>query len=126
MKSLFLIATAIATIASATTNKADACNLRLPTFEVMGFPISPHQVAVLGSAHVKERSARPTLMLAGMPASPHQIAVLTPRKAAKITDASAQMAVPADQFRDINLSPIGRGILWPHQYSFLANVCVPD
>jgi hypothetical protein len=116
MKSLFLIATAIATIASATTNKAYACNLRLPTFEVMGFPISPHQVAVLGLAHVKERSARPTLMLAGMPASPHQIAVLTPRKAAKITDASA----------DINTSSIGQGIPRLYRYSFLANVCVPD
>jgi hypothetical protein len=78
MRNLFLIATAIAAI-GAMTNKADACSLRLPTFEVTGFPISMHQVAVLGSAHVEERSARATLELAGMPASPHQIAVLTPQ-----------------------------------------------
>jgi len=90
MKNLFLISTAIAAIGGATTNKADACALRLPTFELTGFPISPHQVAVLGSAQVEERSARPTLMLAGMPASPHQIAVLTPRaKTQKIAEASA-------------------------------------
>jgi hypothetical protein len=52
----------------------------LPTFEVMGFPITQHQVAVVGSAHVQERSPTATLTLAGMPASPHQIAALTPRQ----------------------------------------------
>ena len=53
-----------------------------PTFELMGFPITQHQVAVVGSAYVRERSPTPTLMLEGTPASPHQIAVLTlrPRK----------------------------------------------
>ena len=51
----------------------------LPTFEALGFPITLHQTAVLGAAHVKERSPTPTLTLAGMPASPVQIAVLTPR-----------------------------------------------
>jgi hypothetical protein len=87
MKNLFLIATAIAAIGGATTNHADACALHLPTFELTGFPISPHQVAVLGSAQVEERSATPTLMLAGMPASPHQIAILTPRaKTQKIAE----------------------------------------
>jgi hypothetical protein len=25
----------------------------LPTFELMGFPITPHQVAIVGSAHVQ-------------------------------------------------------------------------
>ena len=90
MKNLFLIATAIAAIGGATTNHADACALHLPTFELTGFPISPHQVAVLGSAQVEESSATPTLMLAGMPASPHQIAVLTRRaKTQKIYEASA-------------------------------------
>jgi hypothetical protein len=78
MKTLFLIATAIAAIGGTTPNHADACGLRLPTFELTGFPISRHQVAVLGSAQVEERTAAPTLMLAGMPASPHQIAVLKP------------------------------------------------
>jgi hypothetical protein len=91
MKKLFLIATAIAAIGGATTHRAHAgCALHPPTFELTGFPISPHQVAVLGSAQVEESSARPTLMLAGMPASPHQIAVLTPPpKSKKIVEASA-------------------------------------
>jgi hypothetical protein len=79
MKNLLLIVTAVATIANIASNKASACSLHLPTFEVTGFPISPLQVAVLGGAHVEEQSATPTLTLAGMPASPHQIAVLTPR-----------------------------------------------
>ena len=52
----------------------------LPTYELMGFPISPHQLSVLGSAHVEERSPVPTLTLNGMPASPHQVAVLTPHR----------------------------------------------
>jgi hypothetical protein len=89
MKNLFLTVTTIAIIGVA-SNNADACALNLPTFEVAGFPISRHQVAVLGSAQVEESAARPTLMLAGMPASPHQIAVLTSRaKILKIAEASA-------------------------------------
>ena len=51
----------------------------VPTYELMGFPITPHQFSVVGSAYVQERSPTPALTLAGMPASPHQIAVLTPR-----------------------------------------------
>lgn len=51
----------------------------VPTYELMGFPITPHQFSVVGSAYVQERSPTPTLTLGGMPASPHQIAVLTPR-----------------------------------------------
>ena len=62
----------------------------LPSYEVMGFPITPHQISIVGSAHVEEQSPSPSLMMAGMPASPHQIAVLTPRssltaKAAAVT-----------------------------------------
>ena len=91
MKTLFLIAIGIAAIGGTTApNHADACSLRLPTFELTGFPISRHQVAVLGSTQVEERLAAPTQMLAGMPASPHQIAVLTPHaKKLKIAGASA-------------------------------------
>ncbi len=51
----------------------------LPSYEVSGFPITPHQFSVVGSAHVEEQSPSPSLMMAGMPASPHQVAVLTPR-----------------------------------------------
>jgi len=56
-----------------------AAAAELPTYEVMGFPITQHQIVAIGSAHVQERSPTPTLTLGGMPASPHQIAVLTPR-----------------------------------------------
>jgi hypothetical protein len=50
-----------------------------PAFERFGFPIMQTQVAVLGSAGVRERSPTPMLMLYGMPESPHQVAVLSPR-----------------------------------------------
>jgi hypothetical protein len=87
MKNLFLMVTAIAAIGGVATNRAGAC--AFPTFELTGFPISRHQVAVLGSAQVEESTVSPTLMLDGMPASPHQIAVLTPRaKTPKIAEAS--------------------------------------
>ena len=58
---------------------ASAANAEMPVFELWGFPISSHQVQVVGSAHIRERSAPATLTLSGMPASPHQVAVLTPR-----------------------------------------------
>jgi hypothetical protein len=63
----------------------------LPSYEVMGFPITPHQISILGSANVEEQSPSPSLEMAGMPASPHQIAVLTPRPGAtaKATAAKA-------------------------------------
>ena len=62
----------------------------LPSYEVMGFPITPHQISIVGSAHVEEQSPSPSLVMAGMPASPHQIAVLTPRPGAtKATAAKA-------------------------------------
>jgi hypothetical protein len=51
----------------------------LPTFEVMGFPITSLQVALMGASGVEEQSPSPTLTSAGMPASPHQMTVLTPR-----------------------------------------------
>jgi hypothetical protein len=75
MKGLFSITAVTATMLAG----GGAAATELPTYEVMGFPITQHQVAVLGSAHVQERSPTPTLTLAGMPASQHQIAVLTPR-----------------------------------------------
>ena len=72
MKTLFLIA------AGLIVGGPGAMAAELPTFELIGFPITAHQVSVLGSAGVKERSPMPTLTLADMPASPHQVAVLTP------------------------------------------------
>jgi hypothetical protein len=59
--------------------RASATAVELPSYEVMGFPITPHQFSVVGSAHVEEQSPSPSLMMAGMPASPHQVAVLTQR-----------------------------------------------
>jgi len=59
-------------------DRASAAN-KLPSYELMGFPISQHQFSVLGSANIKEQSPSPSLTMAGMPASPHQVAVLTPR-----------------------------------------------
>ena len=94
MKRMFLMVTAISSIGTMTVNHANACALQRPTFEVTGFPISRHQVAVLGAAQVEESAAAPTLMLAGMPASPSQIAILTPHpKAQKIVEASADASL---------------------------------
>jgi hypothetical protein len=69
----------------------DRATTAIPSYEVMGFPITPHQISIVGSAHVEEQSPSPSLMMAGMPASPHQIAVLTPRPGAtaKATPAKA-------------------------------------
>jgi hypothetical protein len=46
----------------------------LPTFEMMGFPITTVQVQLVGSAHVKEWSVAPTLTLGEKP--PLQLAGL--------------------------------------------------
>jgi hypothetical protein len=90
MNSQCLIVTAVAATGLVATNHANACALHLPTFELAGFPISPHQVAVLGATQVEESTVTLTLTLAGMPASPHQIAVLKPRaNTLKIAQASA-------------------------------------
>jgi len=70
---------AVAATATLALGIADAAAGELPTYELTGFPITPHQFSVLGSANVKEQSPSPSLTMAGMPASPHQVAVLTPR-----------------------------------------------
>jgi hypothetical protein len=54
----------------------------LPSYDVAGFPITPHQMSVLGQlGGVQEQPAVPTLLREGMPASPHQIAILSHRPA---------------------------------------------
>jgi hypothetical protein len=50
-----------------------------PQYEAAGFPITPHQLTVLGLGNIQEQSPPATLTLNGMPASPHQIAVLQPQ-----------------------------------------------
>jgi hypothetical protein len=71
---LFLIIGATVVVLGGISAKAE----ERPAFERFGFPITQTQVAVLGSADVREKSPTPTLMLYGMPASPHQVAVLSP------------------------------------------------
>jgi hypothetical protein len=75
MKRMLLMLTILPALAVGFAARA----AELPSFELMGFPITSHQVAVIGGAGVQEQSPTPTLVFAGMPASPHQIAVLTPR-----------------------------------------------
>jgi hypothetical protein len=49
-----------------------AVSADVPQHEVLGFPITPHQASVVGSAPVQE-SLTPTITLNGMPASPHHV-----------------------------------------------------
>jgi hypothetical protein len=77
MKNKFwMAAVALATLAGSTARAAE-----LPVYELKGFPITRHQVAVLGAVDAQEQSVIPTLMFGGMPASPSQVAILTPRRA---------------------------------------------
>jgi hypothetical protein len=68
---LLIVVSAVLVQATASCAAAE-----LPTYEVQGLPITPHQMAVLGAANAGQ-ALGPSI---GMPASPHQIAVLTPRK----------------------------------------------
>ena len=74
MKALFVMA------AGALLLSGIASAAELPAYELLSFPISLHQLSVMGTtANVKEQSPNTSLLFAGMPASPHQVAVLTPR-----------------------------------------------
>jgi hypothetical protein len=75
MDKLFSITTTVALM----LNCAGAVAAELPTYETMGFPITPHQFVAVQSAHVQERLPTPAPTLGGMPASPLQIMVLNPR-----------------------------------------------
>ena len=66
MKKIFLMAA----VAAVTVVGSGARAAEFPTFELMGFPITRHQVAVMGAQYVQEQSATPTLTLGSMPASP--------------------------------------------------------
>jgi hypothetical protein len=74
MKTGFAIVAAVSTLWAAPAAAAD-----LPAFERGGFPITLHQLQVVGADHVLERSPDATLTLQGLPASPHQLTVLRPR-----------------------------------------------
>ena len=88
---LLLAGPAIAGGQSSQAVMSGRASTAIPSYQVMGFPITPHQISILGSANVEEQSPSPSLMMAGMPASPHQIAILTPRPGAtaKATAAKA-------------------------------------
>jgi hypothetical protein len=73
MKKLLVLAATVLLAPIAITASA----AELPSYELAGFPISPHQWSVVGSANIKERSPILSLTMSGMPASPHQVAVLT-------------------------------------------------
>ena len=64
----------IAAIAALMLGGANTAGAEEPSWEVTGFPITLHQISVLGSelraTHLQEQAPTPTLTLAGMPASP--------------------------------------------------------
>ena len=75
MKTLFAIAATVTLLLSGIASAEE-----LPSYELSGFPISPHQISVLGpTANLIEQSPSTALTMRGMPASPLQITVLTPR-----------------------------------------------
>ena len=76
---IHVYATSLGLLLAGPAIAGDQFSQAIPSYEVMGFPITPHQISIVGSAHVEEQSPSPSLMMAGMPASPHQAAVLTPR-----------------------------------------------
>ena len=49
---------------------------KLPTFERDGFPITPHQLQVLGTNGVQEQAPTSPVALDGLPVTPHQLRVL--------------------------------------------------
>lgn len=70
----------IAAAAALMMGGVGATAAELPNYEVMGFPVTPHQFVALGPADARQGLPAFTLTKAGMPASPHQIAVLTARE----------------------------------------------
>jgi hypothetical protein len=76
MKTLFAIAATGTLLLSGIASAQE-----FPFYELSGFPISPHQISVMGAtANLKEQPPSTSLRVGGMPASPLQIVVLTPRQ----------------------------------------------
>jgi hypothetical protein len=71
------VMTAVAMISGAVAAAAE-----LPTFGILDYPLTQHQLTVINSLPVQELPPTPTLTLNGMPASPVQIMILTPRPGA--------------------------------------------
>jgi hypothetical protein len=76
MKTLFAMATTGTLLLSGIASAQE-----FPVYELSGFPISPHQISVMGAtANLNEHLPSTSPTMGGMPASPHQILVLTPRQ----------------------------------------------
>ena len=76
---LLMLAMAFIGTALARPETAGIAPRELPTYDLMGMPITPVQMQVLGSAHVRETLPTPAIVAHGVPVSPHQVAVLAPR-----------------------------------------------
>ena len=94
----------IAAAATLMMGGVGASAAELPSYDVVGFPITPHQFVVLGPANAQERVPAAALTLAGMPASPHQIAVLTPRQ--RVNDRQTAMSGERATIGSARLSPV--------------------
>jgi hypothetical protein len=68
------VSLSIAAAAISVAGGTAAFAAELPAYELTGFPISPMQLQVLGSANVQERSPTPTVAVTS-----HQVNVLTGR-----------------------------------------------
>jgi hypothetical protein len=76
MKTLFAMATTGTLLLSGIASAQE-----FPAYELSGFPISPHEISIMGATvNLKEQSPGTSLTMAGMPASPVQVLVLTPRQ----------------------------------------------
>ena len=67
----------ITVLAALIVSRTGVAAAELPTYEIAGFPATPHQMTVLEAAGVEERAGAPIPTVAGAPFSPHQIAVMT-------------------------------------------------
>lgn len=81
---LSIAASAVLVMGAVAANAAE-----LPTYEAVGFPMTPHQMATLGAANAQQQAPAATPELAGLPASPLQIAVLK-RRDQKLTGNSGR------------------------------------
>jgi hypothetical protein len=72
----------LAAAATLMLGTAGATAGELPSYDFAGFPVTPHQMSLLGaSGAMQEQPAAPMRLIDGMPASPVQIAVLSRRPA---------------------------------------------
>jgi hypothetical protein len=86
MKTVFILAATGTLLLSGIASAAE-----LPSYELSGLPVTPHQISVLGlTANVEEAAPSASLVVAGMPASPAQMSILTPRARTTPTLAEAE------------------------------------